>query len=75
MARNKPTEPGDIVQVLPGRNWGGCLVIVTEVRSWGVQGFTPMPPHGGQAYVRIVMSDFEHTGGKVIFAPEGSPDV
>lgn len=44
----EPIKVGSIVQVKPDANaWRGCLVIVTEVRAWGIQGFTPMPPDGG----------------------------
>lgn len=61
---------GDIVQVLPDAgNWASCLVIVTEVKSWGIQGFTPMPPHGGQAYIRLLWEKIEATGGKAVFMP------
>jgi hypothetical protein len=61
----------DIVQVRPDRNWGACLVIVTELKSWGIQGFTPMPPDGGQAYIRLKWEDIEPTGGKAVYVPGG----
>lgn len=59
---------GDIVQVDPAAaNWGGCLVIVTEVKSCGIQGFTPMPPDGGRAYIRIKNEDFEAVAAKAVW--------
>jgi hypothetical protein len=59
---------GSIVQVLPmASNWAGCLVIVTEVRTWGVVGFTPVPPHGGMAFIRIENADLEDTGGMAVW--------
>lgn len=60
---------GDIVQAVPGDNWGACLVIVTELKPWGIQGFTPMPPDGAQAYIRLAWDRFEATGGKAVFLP------
>lgn len=64
-------EPGQIVQVRPDAPaWGACLVIVTEVKPWGVQGFTPMPPDGGMAFIRLKTEDFEPTGGVAVWSCE-----
>lgn len=60
--------PNDIVQCVPSHGWAGCLVVVDEVRSWGIQGFVQIP-QGGQAYIRLKTGDFEPTGGKVVFVP------
>lgn len=65
----KSVRTGDVVQAEPGGNWNACLVIVTEVRSWGVQGFTPIPPDGGQAYIRLTWDQIEATGGRAVFMP------
>lgn len=76
-AINRDTvEKGDILQVNPeatkARAWAGCLVVVTEVKSWGVQGFTripEMPKPTGEAYIRIAWDELEDTGGKAVWAP------
>jgi hypothetical protein len=35
-------EKGDIVQINPDeKSFGGCLVIVDEVKAWGVLGYVP----------------------------------
>ncbi len=63
------TEPHDIVQAIPGTTeWGPCLVVVTEVKSWGIQGFTSIP-RGGDAYIRLKHNEYELTGGRAVFVP------
>ncbi len=56
-------EPGDIVQIAPEHVsiFAGCLVIVTEVKSWGVQGYVTVPARG-DAYVRIETEEFQRVG-------------
>lgn len=66
---------GDIVQAVPEGNWAGCLVIVTELKPWGIQGFTPIPPHGGQAYIRLPWDRFVLTGGQAQFMPASEPET
>jgi len=36
---------GDVMQIDPAHDevFGGCLLIVTEVKSWGVQGYVDIP--------------------------------
>jgi hypothetical protein len=58
----------DIVQVNPGlEGWGGCFVIVTEVKTWGIVGFVKIP-YQGEAYIRVNNGDFEVVG-EAAFAP------
>lgn len=47
-------KPGDIVQIKPGsdKTFGACLMIVTEVRSWGAQGYFHIPGRDGLAFYR-----------------------
>lgn len=61
MSDEKDTERAavnDVVQIDPDFDpvFGGCLMVVTEVRSWGYQGHIPVaqPPDGGfgQVYYR-----------------------
>lgn len=60
-------QPGDIVQIDPESDscFGGCLVIVTEVKSWGIQGFARVPgegDNGGNSYIRKKWEEFEYCG-------------
>ena len=62
---------GDIVQVDPGvETFGGCMVVVTEVKSWGIQGYVQSAGVEGQAYIRLECQDYEATGGKAIWRIE-----
>lgn len=61
-----------IVQMDPDltRNqaFAGCLLVITEIKSWGVQGYVQAlgesrSDRGGQAYYRAKWDEFEPTGG------------
>lgn len=55
----------DIVQVNPAYEvFGACMVVVTEVKSWGIQGYVQSAGVPGQQYIRLKTEDFEPTGGK-----------
>ena len=54
----------DIVQVGLDHEWVGCLVVVTEVKTWGIQGYVQVPMQGA-AYVRLKNEDFEKVGEAV----------
>lgn len=58
-----PIEVGDIVQVDPEKHdtFGACLVIVSEVKSFGIQGYVQVPAQG-QAYIRLNTDDFVKVG-------------
>jgi hypothetical protein len=61
-------EKGDIVQIDPDHDdvFGGCLMVVTEPKSWGAQGYVSIPgKDGGSAYYRCPFEAMEPTGGKV----------
>lgn len=68
-------EKDDIVQLDPEKTenpmFAGCLMVVTDVKSWGVQGyvqaFGTRESSGGQAYYRASWGTFEPTGGKAIW--------
>lgn len=65
-------KKGDIVQVNPDKNdWGPSLVVVEEVKDWGVQGYTYLPRQG-PAYIRLEWGDIELTGGEVVWDIETS---
>ena len=53
---------GDIVQVIdPESNWFPCLVIVEELKSFGIQGYTTVPIQG-DAYIRLNRGQYEFVG-------------
>jgi hypothetical protein len=67
--------PGLIVQVDPKHEgWGGCLVVVTEVKDWGIQGYTNIPMAEGQAFIRLKWEDIASTSGITIWTPESLAD-
>jgi len=61
----------EIVQLMPDtcRNpmFGGCLMVVTEPKSWGAQGYVQALGSdgkiGGQAYYRATWVEMERTRG------------
>ena len=57
-----------IVQVHPSVDtFGGCLVVVTEVKSWGIQGYVQSAGVEGQQYIRLKTAGFEDTGGMAVW--------
>jgi hypothetical protein len=62
-------EIGDIVQVDPmaSDTFGACLVVVTEIKSWGIQGYVQSAGVDGQHYIRLNFDQFNVTGGKSIW--------
>ena len=62
---------GEIVQANPETTeWGPSLVVVSEVKAWGIQGYTHIPRQG-DAYIRLTWGDIEPTGGHVEWDTEG----
>ena len=55
---------GDIVQVSPENEcFGGCMVVVTEPKTWGLQGYVQSAGVPGQQYIHLKTDEFERTGG------------
>ena len=60
-------EKGDVVQVDPesdGR-FAACLMIVTEVKNWGLQGYITVPGTvggSGTAYYRVNHDNYAKVG-------------
>lgn len=58
----------EIVQVNPERElFGGCMVVVTEVKPWGIQGYVQSAGVPGQQYIRLRTEEFQPTGGKAVW--------
>jgi hypothetical protein len=56
-AHGVPVGPNDVVQIDPEHDdrFGGCFLVVTEVKPWGVQGYVSIPDAGkaARAYYRV----------------------
>lgn len=66
---------GEIVQLNPetcaNPMFAGCMMTVTEPKTWGAQGYVQMGgtdgKPGGQAYYRAEWEEIERTGGMAPF--------
>jgi hypothetical protein len=60
--------PGDVVQITnPDHPWFPCLLLVTEVKSWGVQAGVLIPESNSEnkiatAYNRLNFDEIEYVG-------------
>lgn len=64
-------QEGYIVQVNPQvETFGGCMVVVTELKDWGIQGYVQSAGVPGQQYIRLKFDDFEITGGMAVWIAE-----
>jgi hypothetical protein len=52
--------------------WIGCLVQVSEVKGWGVQGWVQLPMKGS-AYIRLQWDEIEYIG-EAILSPQKSSE-
>jgi hypothetical protein len=74
----KPPKQYEIVQAnerVP--HWFRCLVVVDEVKTWGIQGYTTIPNRGdppGDAYIRLTWDEIEQTGGYTRFIVKEAED-
>ncbi len=73
----KNIEEGDVIQITDERHaWFPCLMLVTEVKSWGVQACVLVPESNdgshkpSSAYNRIRFEQIEKVG-KAIVVQEG----
>tara|TARA_R100001086_G_C11777443_1_gene242650 strand:- start:100 stop:333 length:234 start_codon:yes stop_codon:yes gene_type:complete len=66
---------GDVVQIKPEHDevFGGCLMVVTDPRAWGAQGYVSIPQSGGAtvAYYRCSTENFVLTNGNAPYLLEG----
>lgn len=76
MEASEGLRVGDVVQLdptvhaaseeSPGGFFAGCFMLVTEVKSWGAQGFVSIPTERGKppgaAYFRSPWSQMEKVG-------------
>ena len=60
----------DVIQVVEGvgnGSWTGCLMIVDEVKDWGVIAYLHVPMQG-DAYLRLKHGEYEVIGKAVLVA-------
>ncbi len=73
MDKRRDLQRGDIVQLSPETNFPCCLMLVTEPKVFGAQGFVAMPQNLGelpnQAYFRANWEDMEYIGPAVWIPP------
>lgn len=63
----KEIKEGDIVQITDeNHHWFPCLIIVSEVKGFGVQGYITMPTNdkepNGNAFIRLNTDQFDFIG-------------
>jgi hypothetical protein len=66
-------EKGDVIQIINEENkWFPCLLVVSEVKSWGIQAYVMLPKNDGTgtgfAYYRISYGEFVKIGSALIVA-------
>lgn len=63
MTKQHDLQVGDVVQIDPEHDnrFGGCFMQITEVKSWGVQGFVKTPGQG-DAYYRCEYEQMHKIG-------------
>lgn len=71
-------QVNDVIQLDPLYcEWGPLLVIVTEVRTWGVQGFAMIPEERGKApsamFIRVQNGRFVRIGAAEWIISSGEP--
>lgn len=70
MAKVKKNDVIQINEKFKGTGWIGCLMIVDEVKSWGVQAYLHVPMQG-DAYLRIKHEEYDVIGVAALVAKEG----
>ena len=72
-------EKGDIVQIKPSyARWDSALLIVTDVKEWGVMGYIPYPQDGDRVermWMRLSYDSIRHTGGKATWIIEDKEET
>ena len=56
-------KKGDIIQITnPENKFYSCLLIVDEVKSWGVQAYMTVPKKDDNPFTRVENGSFEVVG-------------
>jgi len=64
-------KENDIVQIIDEKHhWFPCLIIVDEIKKWGIQGYITLPTNkeepNSDAYIRLENNKYEIVGHAVI---------
>ena len=77
MAESKTVAANDLIQVNedgPG-NWFRCILVVDEVKGWGVQAYAIIPQArdkmSADAFMRLDWNEFDTLGAKTHFLAWG----
>lgn len=65
-------KKNDVIQInekCGNKSWMGCLMIVDEVKSWGVQAYLHIPMQG-DAYLRLKHEEYDVIGKAALVAKE-----
>jgi hypothetical protein len=72
---------GDLIQVNEDGppHWFRCILVVDEVKSWGVQAYCVVPnargEASGDAYMRLSWNEFDTLGVKSKFVADELPEI
>lgn len=59
-------KKGDIVQITNiEHTWFPCLIIVDDIKSFGIQGYAICPGEG-EAYIRLKKEDYSKVGKAIL---------
>jgi hypothetical protein len=63
MLNDARIQVGSVVQIDPAHDdrFGACLLLVTELKGWGVQGYVRIPGRG-DAYYRVPFDMVSYVG-------------
>ena len=65
---------GALIQVNEKNDdWFGCVMIVDEVKNWGVQAYLRIPCHGN-AFLRLKWDEFELLEDEAIYTIDGEEE-
>ena len=62
-------QPGEIVQLTPDHEWGPCLLVVSEPKGFGCQGYVQTPMKGA-AFLRPTFEQIEPVNAMAIWVCE-----
>lgn len=77
----KKIEENDLIQVNEDgpEHWFRCILVVDEVKSWGVQAYCVIPSvrgrPSGDAYMRLKWEEFDVLGAKSMFVAAPIPQT
>lgn len=69
--QSRNVKVNDIIQLIENaqEGWVACIMIVSEVRGWGVMAYTKIPTQG-DVYLRVPFDEFEIVGRALLVHPK-----